>query len=309
MRAIDAGEIWHIATLPLPWSAMLLFKAKMEADAPVTKITKFECFGSLPKELQHDILALSGAPPCTCRAGPSAAKLVNIGWVYAHLLVYRSNWHPGARTVEEEALIRATKTRNVKLAEAVMKDVVDRKKELKEDYPGCYYNYHRMPPVDVKSLGDALIAWSAYGNETIVFAMLLMGSFSTITYWNAQIAAAAKGHASILQSLLVHMRWRNVLARVPNDALVEAAKEGHLEVVETMLTAEGGRWRADVHYKDDDALCWAAYNGHARVVGALVRAGANVRARGDEPLRAATRYGHVEVVGLLMAAGAAVASR
>ena len=92
-----------------------------------------------------------------------------------------------------------------------------------------------------------------------------------------------------------------------NTALLEAAREGHAEVVRLLLAAE-----ADVNAQTQagvTSLMWAAGNGHADVVRLLLAAEADVNAQsqaGSTALMDAALNGHAEVVRLLLAAGADV---
>ncbi|CAD7698544.1 unnamed protein product [Ostreobium quekettii] len=89
--------------------------------------------------------------------------------------------------------------------------------------------------------------------------------------------------------------------------LTLAAKNGYLDVVETLIAAG-----ADVDSTRDDGatpLCAAAEKNHAGVVLALLRADAKVdkpKTSGITPLLAASRSGYVEVVQSLIRAGADV---
>lgn len=90
------------------------------------------------------------------------------------------------------------------------------------------------------------------------------------------------------------------------DALLQASRAGHADVVRSLLA--GGR--ADVNGRDDRGntpLIEAARAGHDDVVQALLIARADVGAKNDEgqtALSLAAGGGHEEVVRLLRQAGA-----
>ncbi|KAH8812078.1 hypothetical protein F5884DRAFT_831783 [Xylogone sp. PMI_703] len=80
-----------------------------------------------------------------------------------------------------------------------------------------------------------------------------------------------------------------------------AAKYGHLEIVQALLTAG-----ADVNYCNGIALMDASRYGHLGIVNALIAAGADVNSDGGIALLTAIRHGHLEIVNSLIAAGADV---
>jgi len=109
-----------------------------------------------------------------------------------------------------------------------------------------------------------------------------------------------------------------------DDRLIDSAKYGTTEMVQTLLTAgadvhagddwalrlaasnghtESGRLLlvsgANVHAGDDWALGWAAYNGHTETVQVLLAADADVHAHGDEALRWAARNGRTGTLRVL----------
>lgn len=90
------------------------------------------------------------------------------------------------------------------------------------------------------------------------------------------------------------------------DALLRAARDGHADVVKTLLSAPN----ADVNAKDEHgntALMEAARFGHDDVVKALLIARADVRAKNDvgkTALMLAVEGGHDDSVRLLKQAGA-----
>ena len=82
-----------------------------------------------------------------------------------------------------------------------------------------------------------------------------------------------------------------------NEALIEAAENGHGPTVRLLLEAG-----ADV--RACDALRWAAYNGHDTTARLLLEAGADVHALDDDALRLAAENGHDTTVRLLLGHGA-----
>lgn len=92
-------------------------------------------------------------------------------------------------------------------------------------------------------------------------------------------------------------------------SLVQAARDGSFETAAELLTNRpdqvGG---VDLN----DALCEAAFNGHAEIVLLLLRHGADVNARNGNdltPLDCAVENMHGEIVRLLLSAGADVNTR
>jgi ankyrin repeat protein len=81
--------------------------------------------------------------------------------------------------------------------------------------------------------------------------------------------------------------------------LIEAAKNGHLEVVQFLI-----RNGADIHADNDLAIRHAARNEHLDVVRYLIENGANIHAHDDWALRYAAMDGHLDVIQYLMENGA-----
>ena len=86
-----------------------------------------------------------------------------------------------------------------------------------------------------------------------------------------------------------------------DEEMIEAAENGHLEVVRELL-----KRGADIHYRDDEALLVAAVKGNLELVHLLLDSGANVNARDDMALRSAAAFGHLEIVRLVLQRGANV---
>ncbi|XP_049768986.1 uncharacterized protein LOC126106664 [Schistocerca cancellata] len=101
---------------------------------------------------------------------------------------------------------------------------------------------------------------------------------------------------------------RSLPAEVKGRRLIQAAKEGAVSELQSLLAAG-----ADLEARDDDnfrktALIWAAEKGHVAVARCLLRAGAEVDARDGvfqaTPLHWAAREGHAAVARQLLEAGA-----
>ncbi|CAE7588596.1 unnamed protein product [Symbiodinium sp. CCMP2592] len=95
-----------------------------------------------------------------------------------------------------------------------------------------------------------------------------------------------------------------------HTALIYAALEGRVELVETLLKASA---QLEAHDEQGStALISAATNGHLKVVEALVKAGAQLEARnqiGHTSLIVAAVSGHLKVVEVLVKAGAQLEAR
>ena len=110
---------------------------------------------------------------------------------------------------------------------------------------------------------------------------------------------AKAGDAAGVQELLASDKM--YIRKNKNLALRWAARRGHVDVVNILLTAG-----ANVHSNDERPVCAAAEYGHVAVVEALLRAGAHVHASNDWPVRIASENGHLVVVKTLLEAGAAL---
>ena len=81
-----------------------------------------------------------------------------------------------------------------------------------------------------------------------------------------------------------------------NDALIWAARNGYLDVVEYLH--ENG---ADITAEDNEAVRWAAAYGHLEVVKYLHKNGADITAQNNAAVWWAARNGYLEVVKYLQA--------
>lgn len=118
--------------------------------------------------------------------------------------------------------------------------------------------------------------------------------------WKRGIILATKAAAIALAIMLVTST--SIIANADNNqVLIEAAKQGELEKVKSLL--DGG---ADINGKDKNgftALMWASSKGHLEIVKLLLDKGADINARhshGDIALIMASSEGHLEVVRLLL---------
>ena len=124
--------------------------------------------------------------------------------------------------------------------------------------------------------------------------LLPQEAHSEITWPDIVVAAARNGHHEVLELLLT---------RVPEEfnfgeALSFAAYAGHLDVLELLLT------RVPQDFNLLDVLGIAARNGHLDIVTSLLKKGALRDDSGDIHLRLAVEGGHSKVVDELLAYGA-----
>lgn len=112
-------------------------------------------------------------------------------------------------------------------------------------------------------------------------------------------AAAKKGDAAKVKTLLAKGAPVNAKTPYGATALSFAADKGHLEVVKVLL-----EHKADVNVKDTfykaTPMTWAIYNSHAPVVKALVEAGAADR---ESALTFAVGQGKLDIVQAVLAKG------
>ncbi|GMH92305.1 hypothetical protein TrVE_jg7552 [Triparma verrucosa] len=117
--------------------------------------------------------------------------------------------------------------------------------------------------------------------------------------------AAWEGHLDVVQALVTAKADLNKANTDGCTPLLIAAYNGHLNVVQALVAAEADVDKA----KTDDGrtpLWTAAYEGHLDVVQALVAAKADVNKAAGEwtPLRIATQNNHTSIVACLKSAGA-----
>lgn len=101
----------------------------------------------------------------------------------------------------------------------------------------------------------------------------------------ALVSAAREGHLEMVELLLQHGSQVNVGASENWNAgitpLMVAAREGHLNVVQALLTAGAALESKDSGYEDggETAMHYAARGGHSEVIQALAKAGAKINAK------------------------------
>lgn len=131
----------------------------------------------------------------------------------------------------------------------------------------------QLPNIDIDAedyeFQESALMTAAWRDNLDFIKMLIKHSTTKIDGGLALIRASKKGHVRIVEFLLEHFEI------VEDDAftsLVEAAGEGHLEVVKVILLTQPGR--ANINYWDSNsnetALVTAAENGHIQVVDYLL---------------------------------------
>ena len=108
--------------------------------------------------------------------------------------------------------------------------------------------------------------------------------------------------ASILESIHNNRDYHITKRGVLTTALIEAAKEGHLDIVEILM-----KHGADIHDKTidgDSPIIYASEQGHVNVLGLLLSNGADPNDKDkyayNSPIILASHRGHVNVVDLLL---------
>jgi ankyrin repeat protein len=126
--------------------------------------------------------------------------------------------------------------------------------------------------------------------------------------WDSQAAytiglevAAAEGHEKIVDLLFDRGAEINHSIMKSGPALCAAARNGHLDVLETLIH-KGANIHAKSSFNPADALQLACFNGHVDIVKRLLRCGAKIEDAGwhGTPLCAASRRGHNRVVQILL---------
>ncbi|GBG34276.1 Ankyrin-2 [Hondaea fermentalgiana] len=110
--------------------------------------------------------------------------------------------------------------------------------------------------------------------------------------------AGLRGWSSVASKLLSCASVDpNLRPRFGSSALSNAARAGHLSVVTLMVQSS----QVDVHLDEEDALCQAAMNGHTQIVEILLAHEAKPSCMRSFPFRMACRNGHLDAARLLAA--------
>jgi hypothetical protein len=107
------------------------------------------------------------------------------------------------------------------------------------------------------------------------------------------IAAAKRGDAEAIKSLLAKGADVNAKTRYNQTPLMFAAEKGHLEIVKILIEAGADINATDSFYKFFTALYGAASKGHPEVVKLLLEKGARTK---EQALMAGAQEGHASVV-------------
>jgi outer membrane protein assembly factor BamB len=140
-----------------------------------------------------------------------------------------------------------------------------------------------------------------YRKTILLFIVVLVPSATFAQNLNEDLwAAARKGDAELVKTLLAKGAEVNSETRYGATALSYAADRGHVKVIEVLV--ENG---ADVNMKDSfynaPAMAWAAYNGHAQAVKLLLAKGATEGK--NDALMAGIESNNLEMVEVVLAAG------
>ncbi|KAI8803743.1 ankyrin repeat-containing domain protein [Cladochytrium replicatum] len=117
-------------------------------------------------------------------------------------------------------------------------------------------------------------------------------------FWMLTLLRAIRsGKVCIVEEILRYrLASSNICYRQLDEALREAARRGHVELV-ALLSRSGANPRS----MNDSALCLAALHGHPDCVKWLAETGGcDVRAQGDFALKKAIEFGHSKVVRYLV---------
>ena len=114
------------------------------------------------------------------------------------------------------------------------------------------------------------------------------------------IAAAKKGDAAAVKSLLAKGADVNAKTRYNQTPLMFAAERGHLEIVKILIEAGADVNATDTFYKFFTPLYGAASKGHAEVVKLLLEKGARSK---EQALAFGAQEGHASVVKVALEVG------
>jgi ankyrin repeat protein len=139
----------------------------------------------------------------------------------------------------------------------------------------------------------ALILSSRSGDSKIVQLLLSHGADPSSQQGQALISAADGGYIGVAMLLLNHPL--EIRTKWIDEAMIRAAGNGHLEVVEHLIQRG-----ANVHAFNDCALIRASGNGLLPVVARLLKLGADPSVYNGEALIAACGSGYIEVAEALL---------
>ncbi|KAL3231282.1 hypothetical protein MRX96_023332 [Rhipicephalus microplus] len=167
-------------------------------------------------------------------------------------------------------------------------------------------------PRDLQALAALLSAWPA-SEGTLRSPSTSSHAEQGLTMWTSEglsalAHAASSGHLDLVTHL-VQCKWPDDfgmalgLHRAAQQALITAAKSGHIEVCEFLLNMMEVQVNKQDDFSGHTALTAASLAGHRDVCALLMRRGASALVRsnaGEPPLCCAVREGHWAVTELLL---------
>ncbi len=160
------------------------------------------------------------------------------------------------------------------------------------------------PPVRPKSKQSEFLEAAQAGDATEVQRLLPEIGTNAVSIRNGVLRAARNGHLDVMKTILDNKGA--TVDSIDRQALLEASEAGHFDVVKFLV--DGG---ADVNtkgaYKQTTALMLASKRGHTEIVEFLLEKGADVNELNfnhDTALRLAVLNNHPETVRLLLEKGA-----
>lgn len=157
--------------------------------------------------------------------------------------------------------------------------------------------------------GTTALHWATHRDDIAAVDLLLAAGANARAanrYGVAPLSnACINGNASIAERLLTAGADPNTASADGETALMTASRTGAVDVVKLLLS-HGANVNAKETWRGQTALMWAVAEQHPAVVGPLIEAGADVRARstkGFTPFLFAVRGGDPGIVRTLLAAG------